>query len=121
MRGSEVLRGSDAAQFAIWEMRLRGTIHSKGASEIQRGVQAEVVALVRPAGKSIGVMSRDLNRSETAAREWVNRADVDGGKCNGVTTAEREELSLLRRQVRVLEKEHTICKKAATVFAKETR
>jgi transposase len=83
--------------------------------------KAEVVALVRSSGKSIGEISRDLDLTETAVREWVQRADVDGGKRNGLTTAEREELSQLRRQMRVLEEERSILKKAATFFAKETR
>jgi transposase-like protein len=83
--------------------------------------KAEVVALVRSSGKSIGEISRDLDLTETAVREWVQRADVDGGKSNGLTTAEREELSRLRRQVRVLEEERSILKKAATFFAKEIR
>ncbi len=83
--------------------------------------KAEVVALVRSSGKSIGAVSRDLDLTETAVREWVKRADVDGGKRNCLTTAEREELSRLRRQVRVLEEERSILKKAAPSFAKETR
>ena len=83
--------------------------------------KAEVVALVRSSGKSIGAISRDLDLTETAVREWVKRADVDGGVRSGLTTTEREELSRLRRQVRVLEEERTILKKAATFFAKETR
>jgi transposase-like protein len=83
--------------------------------------KAEVVALVRSSGKSVGAISRDLDLTETAVRDWVKRADVDGGKRNGLTTAERDELSRLRRQVRVLEEERSILKKAATFFAKETR
>jgi transposase len=76
---------------------------------------------VRSSGKSIGAISRDLDLTETAVREWFKRADVDGGKPNGLTTAEREELSRLRCQVRVLEEERTILKKAATFVAKETQ
>ncbi len=83
--------------------------------------KAEVVTLVRSSGKSVGAISRDLDLTETAVRDWVKRADVDGGKRNGLTTAERDELSRLRRQVRVLEEERSILKKAATFFAKETR
>jgi transposase len=83
--------------------------------------KAEVVALVRSSGKSVGEISRDLDLTETAVREWVQRADVDKGTRNGLTTAEREELTRLRRQVRVLEEERSILKKAAAFFAKETR
>jgi transposase len=83
--------------------------------------KAEVVALVRSSGKGISAISRDLDLTETAVREWVQRADVDGGTRNGLSTAEREELTRLRRQVRVLEEERTILKKAATFFAKEIR
>lgn len=83
--------------------------------------KAEVVGLVHSSGKSIGEISRDLDLTETAVREWVQRAEVDGGKRNGLSTTEREELTRLRRQVRVLEEERSILKKAATFFAKETR
>jgi transposase len=81
--------------------------------------KAEVVALVRTSGKSIGQISRDL--TETAVREWVQRVQVDGGTRDGLTTAAREEIIRLRRQVRVLEEERTILKKAAAFFAKEIR
>ena len=83
--------------------------------------KAEVVALVRSSGKSIGQISRDLDLTETAVREWVKRAEVDGGVTDGLTTSAREEIAQLRRQVRVLEEERTILKKAAVFFAKGTR
>ena len=81
--------------------------------------KAEVVALVRSSGKGIAAISRDLDLTETAVREWVQRADIDGGTRNGLSTAEREELTRLRRQVRVLEEERTILKKAAAVSTGE--
>jgi hypothetical protein len=50
----------------------------------------------------------------------VQRADVDSPNRNGLSNAGREELARLQRQVRVLEEERSILKKAAPFFAKET-
>ena len=54
-------------------------------------------------------------------RTWVHQADVDagGGPVGALTTAEKEELSRLRREVKVLRMEREILKRAATFFAKE--
>jgi transposase len=51
----------------------------------------------------------------------VRRAKIDAGKgpLGALTTAEREELARLRKQVRVLEMERALLKKAAAFFAKE--
>jgi transposase len=75
---------------------------------------------VRTSGKSVGEICRDLDLTETAVRRWVAQADVDAGRRDGLTTAEREELSRLRRENRVLRDERDILKKAAAFFAKET-
>jgi transposase len=52
----------------------------------------------------------------------VRQADVDAGKgpVGALTTAEKEELSHLRREVKVLRMEREILKRAATFFAKES-
>ena len=83
--------------------------------------KAEVVGLIRSSGKTVGQVSRDLGLTETSVREWVQKAEIEEGMRPGLTAAEREELVRLRRQVRVLEEERTILKKAAAFFAKETR
>jgi transposase-like protein len=49
-------------------------------------------------------VARDLDLTETALREWVNRARADRTKGKtGLTTAEREELARLRRENRILQ------------------
>ena len=82
--------------------------------------KAETVGLIRSSGKSIGQVCRDLDLTETAVRRWVQQAEVDAGQRPGLTSAEREELGRLRREVRVLREEREILKKAAAFFAKET-
>jgi transposase len=82
--------------------------------------KAQTVELIRTSGKSVGEVCRDLDLTETAVRRWVAQADIDAGRRDGLTTAEREELSRLRRENRVLREERDILKKAAAFFAKET-
>lgn len=71
--------------------------------------------------RSVGQVARDLDLTETALREWVRRAEVDGAKSESgpLTTSEREELQRLRRENKRLQMEREILKKAAAFFAKE--
>jgi len=83
--------------------------------------KAEVVALCQTSGKSIREISRDLDLTESAVRRWVAQAEIDAGHREGLTSAEREELTRLRRENRVLREERDILKRATAFFAKETR
>ncbi len=82
--------------------------------------KAQTVDLVRTSGKSISQICRELDLTETAVRRWVEQAAIDRGERDGLTTVEREELTRLRREIRVLQEEREILKKAAAFFAKET-
>ena len=64
----------------------------------------------------------DFDLTETAVRESVRQADIDaGGRSDGLTSAEREELTRLRRENRRLAEDVEILKRATAFFAKETR
>ena len=82
--------------------------------------KAQTIELVRPGGKSVAEVCRDLDLTETAVRRWIAQAEIDAGRRDGLTTAEREELAQLRREVRVLRQERDILAKATAFFAKET-
>ena len=84
--------------------------------------KAEAVRLCKVGDRSIGQVAKDLDLTETALREWVNRADVDAGKGppGALTSAEREEPTKLRRENKRLQMERDILKAAATFFAKES-
>ena len=84
--------------------------------------KASAVRLVLDQGKSVAAAARDLDLTTSALQAWVNqaRADRSRGKA-GLTTAEREELAKLRKQVRELTMERDILKEAAVLFAKHRR
>jgi len=83
--------------------------------------KADAVKLCAAGGRSVTQVAADLDLTETALREWVKRAAADAGTSppNVLTTAERDELSELRKRVKRLEMEREILKKAAAFFAKE--
>jgi transposase-like protein len=78
------------------------------------------VELARLREKPVAEIARDLGISDSCLRGWVRQADLDEGRrSDGLTTAEREELVSLRRELRVAKMENEILKRAAAYFAKE--
>ena len=62
--------------------------------------KSETVGLIRSSGKSIPQVCRDLDVAESVVRRWVAQAEIYEGRREGLTTAEREELTKLRKEVR---------------------
>jgi transposase len=85
--------------------------------------KAETVKLVRESGKTVGEVARELDLTETALRHWVQQAAIDQGKGpeGALTTAEKEELTKLRRENRTLRVERDLLVKWAAFFAKESK
>jgi transposase-like protein len=85
--------------------------------------KVETVRLVREGRRGIPEVARELDLTESALRGWIRQAEVDAGRGNPgeLTTAEREELQGLRREVKDLRIEREILKKAAAFFAKESK
>jgi transposase len=76
--------------------------------------KAEIVELCQRTDRSIGRVARDFDLTETAVREWVRQAERDAGTRGdgGLTSAERQELSALRRENRRLQQDVEILKRA---------
>jgi transposase-like protein len=83
--------------------------------------KADTVALVRN-GRGVPQVAQELGLANSLVYDWCRQAEVDAGKGppGALTTAEKEELSQLRREVKVLRMEREILKRAATFFAKES-
>jgi transposase len=80
--------------------------------------KTEAVRLARVGDRSIQQIAADLDLTESSLRNWINQADVDAGQSpsapDAMTTAEKTELSELRREVKKLRQERDILKAAAT-------
>ena len=85
--------------------------------------KAEIVQLCQRGDRSIGQVARDFDLAETAVREWVRQAQRDAGTRSdgGLTTAERQELSALRRENQRLRQDVEVLKRATAFFVQETR
>lgn len=84
--------------------------------------RAEAVQLVEASTTSVRQVARDLGVSPESLRRWVRQAQVEAGQgaAGALTSDERAELGRLRRQVKTLQMEREILKKATAFFAKET-
>lgn len=72
------------------------------------------------AGRTAASLAKEFGPSAWTIGLWIKQAARDEGKGDGgLTTAEREELTRLRRENRKLREEREILSKAAAWFATE--
>ena len=83
-------------------------------------LRERAVRLVFESGRPIAHVAADLGVHREALRLWVRQAEADAGSRNDrLTSAERERLKGLEREVRDLRKANEILKAASVFFAKE--
>jgi transposase len=93
----------------------------KKRRSFSKDFKLEAVKLIKEGGLSVARAAKDLGVYETSLRRWIKQYEVDQGKspAGALTTAEKEELRRLRREVRTLRMEREVLKKATAFFAKE--
>ena len=80
----------------------------------------QMVEFVR-SGRNPEQLAREFEPTAQSIRNWVEQDDLDEGRrTDGLTSADREELRRLRRDLRRVREERDILKKAAAWFARET-
>ena len=81
----------------------------------------EAVSLVKASGRSVREVAGELGVSYESLRLWLRQDQLDRGEReDGLTTDQLDELRRLRKQVRELEQEREILKRAVTFFVRET-
>jgi transposase len=84
----------------------------------------DAIALVVEQNYSQAEAARNLGINSTILSRWIQEADDDDGHAfrgNGKLTPEQDEIRKLKAQVKRLEMEREILKKATVFFAKETK
>jgi len=72
-------------------------------------------------GRGFDELAKEFGVTSWSIRQWVKQADRDAGSGDGgLSTAERQELTRLRRENRQLKLEREILSKAAAWFANES-
>jgi transposase-like protein len=78
------------------------------------------IELARRGDRPVREVAAELGVAESCLRRWLKQEQLDRReRDDGLTSAERAELSELRRRVRRLEQEKEILRKAAAFFARE--
>jgi len=90
--------------------------------EFSEEFKAQTVRLILDEGKTVGAVSKELDLVPSAVGLWVKHALAERTQGrSGLTKDEREELTRLRKENRILQEEREILKKATAFFAKQSR
>ena len=81
----------------------------------------EVARMVKDQGRSVSEVCRSLGLGETAVRRWVAQYEAELGGGAGIgkpLTPEQQRIRELEAQVRRLQEDNDILKKASAFFAR---
>ena len=91
-------------------------------AELRERAVAMVFELRAESGNSRGSIARvgeRLGINPETLRNWVERAEIDGGQRPGTTSDDRKRIAELERENRELRRANEILKAASAYFARE--
>ena len=91
--------------------------------EYSEEFRLEAIKLARQGDIPVCQVARDLGIHDSVLYRWIRKADgrSTANATDGLSSDERGELARLRREVRRLETEREILKKAVGIFSEELR
>jgi transposase len=94
-----------------------------GVSRFSEQFKADAVRLLKSSTKPIGEVAKIVGVTTKTLRAWATQMDIDAGEGpdGALTTAEKQELSTLRRENRELRRERDFLQQAAAYFAKANK
>ena len=77
----------------------------------------DVVAVARKGQAPLSQIARDFGISEGTLSNWLKRSDIKDGNRPGLTDADRKELREANKQIRLLEQENDVLRRAAAYLS----
>ena len=93
--------------------------HPEGLRERAVAMVFELRAESGESRGSIARVGRNLGINPETLRNWVERAEIDGGQRPGTTTDDKKRIAELERENRELRRANEILKAASAYFARE--
>jgi transposase len=88
----------------------------------ERAVRMAQELIDEQGGQRFGVVTRvarELGIGTESLRGWLKQADIDGGRRQGTSSADKERIAQLERENRELRRANDILKAASVFFATE--
>ena len=95
----------------------------KSRRDFSAEFKTEIVRLVRSGEKTVAEVCEIHELYSSTVYQWLRQDKIEAGKGpkGALSTAEKEELSVLRREIRSLRRERDFLKSAAAYFAQEKK
>src|SRR5579859_3624643 len=93
--------------------------HRQYPAELRERAVRMVLEKQAERGERFGVVTevaRQLGVGAESLRNWVRQAEIDGGQRSGTTTADKQRIGELEREVRDLHRANEILKAASAFF-----
>ena len=79
------------------------------------------VARSREDGVTLAQIAKDFGVHEMTLHKWIRQADIDDGNRPGRTREESTELREARKQIRLLQQENEVLRRAAAYLSQANR